>query len=276
MGTTYSITSDIAITQTEIDAELQAVNALFSNWQADSEVNTVNALALNTPLTISPEFGELLTLSQDIHTQTSGYFDVTMGSVIDAWGFGAIQVTGKPTDKQISELLSHAGHQHITLEGNTLIKAKNTQLNFSAIAKGYGVDAIADLLIEKGSTDFVVEIGGEVRVGGTKRIGIERIDHPPYPIMLTNEAIATSGDYRNVREFGTASFMHILDPFTGKPSVSNLMSVSVIHASATMADAYATALLAMGREKAVVFIQKNNLKSILIDTTNTLTTYHID
>ena len=275
MGTTYSITSDISITALEVDTALKRVNNVFSNWQADSEVNQLNISPLNTAIKVSPEFMQLLTLATTIHTQTLGYFNITLGKLIDIWGFGAKNISHQPTDSDITRLLQDTGHNFIYVSDNSITKLKDIYLNFSAIAKGYAADVIAQLLLQKGSTDFVVEIGGEVRVMGTKQIGIERLDKPPYPIELTNEAIATSGDYRNVRVWGEESFMHILNPFTGKPATSDLVSVSVIAPSAAWADGYATALLAMGKERAVAFVQKNNLKSVLIDHNNILTTYNL-
>jgi thiamine biosynthesis lipoprotein len=275
MGTTYSTTTNKHIDKQLIENELTKINNIFSNWIPNSEIEKINNLGANQEIKISDDLSFLLQKSYDIYHKTNGFFDVSIGNLIDIWGFGTRKIKNKPNANQINLALKNSGFDKLRFFNNDLVKLQDIELNFSAIAKGYAVDKIAELLQQQSITDFVVEIGGEVRVSGTKNIGIERMNKPPFKVVLDNEAIATSGDYRNYQIFNDKKFIHILNPKTGYPTNSNLISVSVIAKDCTTADAFATALLAMGKEKAEQLINKYQLKSVVIDNKNNIYEYNL-
>jgi thiamine biosynthesis lipoprotein len=275
MGTTYTIKTDKFIDKQIIDNELIKINKIFSNWDKNSEVEKLNQAKIRTDFKASKELINLTKLSQDIYYKTDGYFDITIGSLIDVWGFGVQKIIQKPQPKIVKKALQNSGMQNFILDNNKIIKLKNIKFNFSAVAKGYGVDKIIQLLQKNGVKNGLVEIGGEVRTIGKKTIGIERLNYKPIKIILNNQAIATSGDYRNYQIFNDEKFIHILDPITGNPSKSDLISVSVIANNTAKADGFATALLAMGKQKAITIIKKYKLKSVLIDKNNFLQKYNL-
>jgi thiamine biosynthesis lipoprotein len=275
MGTTYTITTDIYIDKKIIDNELQNINQIFSNWLPNSETNKLNNHPVNKPFKVSQELLDLLTKSYQIHQKTNGFFDVSIGNLIDVWGFGVLKTTTRPSQKSIQKNLVNSGMQHFILDNNKIIKLKNIKFNFSAIAKGYGVDKIIDILKNNGVKNGFVEIGGEIKTIGEKTIGIEHLNHNPIKIILNNQSVATSGDYRNYKVFNDEKFIHILNPKTGLPSKSDLISVSVIHENTATADGFATALLAMGKNKAIAIIKKYQLKSVLIDKNNKIYKFNL-
>lgn len=275
MGTTYQVKTDAFIDKKIIDAELTRLNAIFSNWIPSSEVEKLNQAPLHTPIIVSKELLYLIKQSYILHQKTDGYFDITLGNIIDIWGFGVKTVDSKPRLNQIQYASENSGMANMRIMDNTIIKLKNIKFNLSAIAKGYAVDKIIQILQHHNIVSGVVEVGGEVRTLGVKNIGIERMGKKPLKIVLKNQAIATSGDYRNYHIFNDKKFIHILNPKTGLPSKSDLISVSVISDKTYLADAYATAFLAMGRKKAEQYIQKYKLKSILIDKDNEIKYYNL-
>lgn len=275
MGTTYTVKSDKFIDKKIIDKELSAINKIFSNWDKNSEVEKINHSPINTTIPISLEFKKLLLTAQQIHQKTNNYFDISIGNLIDIWGFGVQKTTKKPNQKQIFTALNNSGVSAFKIHNNNIIKSKNIKFNFSAIAKGYGVDRVIAILKQHNINSGLVEIGGEVRTIGIKNIGIERLQKPPFKIILNNEAIATSGDYRNYKIWNSQKFIHILNPKTGYPSNSNLISVSIIHKNTAIADGFATAILAMGKDRALVIIDKYQLKSILINDKNKIYTFNL-
>jgi thiamine biosynthesis lipoprotein len=268
MGTTYTIKTDKFIDKQIIDNELIRINKIFSNWDKNSEVEKLNQAKLKDAFSISKELESLFNLADEVYFKTYGYLDIRLGNLIDIWGFGDKNITKKPTNKDIESNLPSAETSDFIVEDHKVVKFKNIKFNFSAIAKGYGVDKIIQLLQKNGVKNGLVEIGGEVRTIGKKTIGIERLNHKPIKIILNNQAIATSGDYRNYKVFNDEKFIHILDPITGNPSKSDLISVSVIANNTAKADGFATALLAMGKQKAITIIKKYKLKSVLIDKYN--------
>ncbi len=270
MGTTYNIVTNKYIDKKIITKKLLNINTVFSTWNDNSELNKINNQPANKWLLASDNLLFLLHKSQQIHEQTDGFFDIAIGNLINIWGFGNKNINKKPTIAAIKNALNHSSMKYLTLKDNYLKKLKDIKLNLSAIAKGFAVDNIAEMLLQHNIDNFVVEIGGEVRVMGDKTIGIERINKIPITIQLHNNAIATSGDYRNYRIFNKKKFIHIINPKTGMPSNSNLISVSIIHQKTYVADAYATALLAMGKNKAIKFINKYKLQSVLIDKNNNI------
>ena len=288
MGTQYSINinaakplSDTALLQKEIDALLEEINDKMSTYIEGSELMQINNNKSDDWMPVSPELFTVISNAQRISADTRGTFDITIGSMVNLWGFGGDFHTGTiPDEIVINKTLKNVGYQMIQLQ--TLppaLKKANPDIfiDLSAIAKGYAVDKISGHLMDMGLNDFMVEIGGEIYAQGKNingelwRIGIEKpvgeIRSVQKIIPLKNMAMATSGNYRNYIESGDKRYSHILDPAGGKPVTDNLASVTVLHASAMQADALATAVLVMGKEKALEYAERHRLATFLITAT---------
>jgi len=286
MGTGYSIqlvsTASVFNSdqlQQDIDKILLEINARMSTWRTDSELSRLNRQPEGVWLSVSAELFELLEQAMQLHRFTEGSFDITVGNLVNLWGFGAgskSEISKPPTADEIKRLLLNSGMVHLNLNYSTnqLQKQVALYLDLSAIAKGYAVDQIAEYLLSQGFDNFLVEIGGEIRISGTKadntawRIAIEVPEgknRKPFSILqLSNISVATSGDYRNYFETGEKRYSHTINPSTGKPVEHDLASVTVIHKSATTADALATALMVMGEKRGLEFAKKNQLAAFFI------------
>ena len=278
MGTTYSIkiidklpqTIDINNVKSKIDSVLQIVNQQMSTYIPDSEISRFNRLTNKEWFTISTDFYDVIVMAQEISLLTNGAFDITVGPIIDLWGFSGDLTQNAwqpPSEKVVEEEIKSIGFNNIVI-GNNSIKKENvaTKIDLNAIAKGYGVDVVFELLNGLGYTDILVEIGGEVRCSGLNkdgnswRIGIDKpiLDIIPGAelqavISLDNKGLATSGDYRNYFEYNGELYSHMIDPVTGYPTQDNVASASVIAQNCMTADAFATALMVMG-EKGIELI----------------------
>jgi thiamine biosynthesis lipoprotein len=270
MGTSYSIKSTKRINQKEIIGELGRINQIFSNWVGDSEINRFNHTNVNQPFLPSKEFQEVVEISKKINLKSSGYFDPGIHDLINKLGFGEKPAKKINSVNELKKLANHSSIASIDVKSNQLIKREEVQVNFSAIAKGYAVDLLADLLISKGHQNFLIEIGGEVFAKGKKnsdpwKIGIQSPEnHQPLSISIRNEGVATSGNYLNFTLVNQQKVGHILNPKTGISENNYLFSVSVIHPKVAIADAYATALMAMPIDEAKRLILKEKLKVVLI------------
>ncbi|WXU00516.1 MAG: FAD:protein FMN transferase [Catillopecten margaritatus gill symbiont] len=271
MGTTYTvqIAEETLVTQQKINDRLKEINKIFSTWDTESELSLLNKHPINRWIPVSDELFYVLKKSEEIYQQTHGYFDPAIGRLIDIWGFGVKKVIQKPSKSMIHEAFKNSSMRHLIFRGGqnkAIIKTRHIQINLSAIAKGYAVDEIAKLL---NSQNYLVEIGGEVRTHGTNyskpwTVGIEQPNNKPITLTLTNQSIATSGNYRNFFIWNGARYMHILNPTTGLPANTDLSSVSVLHPQTTLSDAYATAMMAMGSRNATALAKQLNLSVILI------------
>ncbi|MDM7861478.1 FAD:protein FMN transferase [Alteromonas sp. ASW11-36] len=282
MGTSYNVkfapseNVDPEDIHRQIDAALIRVNALMSTYDPNSELSKLNQHRSAEPFALSPETVAVLREAVRLHQVSDGALDITIGPVVNLWGFGPTQRPDVvPSDALIAETLATTGIDKIVLADNSIIKNEpNLYIDLSTIAKGYGVDVIAELLIAAGITEYLVEIGGEMRVAGNKmsgqpwRIAIEKPVSTERAVQsvieIGNNAIATSGDYRNYYEQDGVRYSHLINPITGKPIQHNLVSVSVIHPSAMTADGLATALIVMGTEQAKAVAELNNIAVILI------------
>lgn len=284
MGTTYHITlvrKDPALTrdelvalQTEIDSELQTINQHMSTYIPDSEIMVLNAAAVDEWLYVSEPLREVLAISQTISHKSGGAFDITVGPLINLWGFGATKHEDqKPSAEAIDSARATIGYQHLEIVGHQVRKAAPIQLDLSAVAKGYGVDWIADFLSERGFEHYMVEIGGELRLKGLNakglpwRIAIEQpesLQNVHKAISLSDQGMATSGDYRNYFEVDGKRYSHTLDPATGYPIEHNLASVTVIAPTCAEADAWATALNVLGPEKGMEIANREKLSVYMI------------
>jgi len=274
MGTYCHITLSESVAQgrlnrlrEQIDGELEQVNRLMSTWQSDTEISQFNTSESVEPFPVSPAFAEVVSRALEIAEATGGAFDPTVKPLVDHWGFGPDAGNGP-----LEEIMNTVGWQKIRVENGALLKTHpDIQIDLSAIAKGYGVDAVADVIRDSGFNNFLVEIGGEIVAEGVSPknrawvVGVET----PQPaaafgaqifqtLELSGRAMATSGDYRNfrVREDGTR-YSHIIDPVSGLPAESDAASVSVLADSCMDADAAATALLVMGSEKGFQWLENH-------------------
>jgi thiamine biosynthesis lipoprotein len=241
-----------------VDQQLELVNDQMSTYRPHSELSLFNQS--HDSAEVSDATIKVVKQALTIYKQSDGAFDVTVGPLVNLWGFGPDKKPNKvPSDELIEQTKQNVGSQYLSIEGNRLIKSKaDLYVDLSAIAKGYGVDVIADLLADEGVNDYLVDIGGELRVSGSKpqqiswTVAIERpgLGQDVQRVLhLGNNAIATSGDYRNYFEFDGIRYSHTIDPSTGKPISHKLASVTVIDKSSMVADGLATAITVLGPEK---------------------------
>jgi thiamine biosynthesis lipoprotein len=249
--------------QREIDSLLVDFNQALSTYIPDSEISEFNKKGEAT--FTFPYFYDVLFASNEVYIKSDGYFDPTVGPLVDAWGFG--DGNSRILDSaQVDSVLAFVGFEKVKFNQTSISKTVDgIKLNFSAIAKGQAIDVVADFLITKGIKDLMVEIGGEVRAKGknaeseTWTIGIEvpdenRVGGVFDAIELENRAMATSGNYRNFKIIEGKKVAHTIDPKTGYPKMVTLLSATVIAPTCMYADAYATACMAMGLEKAKTMI----------------------
>ncbi len=274
MGTSYRVIARCVPTleATAVATVLDAVNASMSNWDADSEISRFNRAPTGTWVALSSPLAGVMRAALALASVSGGAFDVTVGALVDAWGFGP-GGDGAPARPPPAAPRPLTGHRFLELSGDRLRKSADVRIDLSAIAKGYGADAVAEALKGRGCTDYLVEIGGEVRVRGTSpalrpwRVAIEspQPGASPDPVLeLTDAAVATSGDYRNAVVRDGIRFSHILDPVTGAPVRHPLASVSVVHESAMWADGYATLIHVLGPEEGLAFAETHGLAAYLI------------
>jgi len=270
-GTFYDVTyaSDGSENHQEsIDSIFAAVNQSMSNYQSDSDISKVNKHELEV---VDAYFVEVFKASKKIYNETNGVFDPTIGKLVNAWNFGSEQNKTKLDSLKIDSLMQFVGFEKITLKNNTLTKTDSKPyIDFNAIAKGYAVDLVAAFLESKNTTDYLVNIGGELRAKG---INIEKqsgwtvgIENPNFDgsqshdkvFVLKDKAMATTGTYRKYKLDANGNrYAHIIDTKTGYPTKTNILSVSVIADNCMMADGYATAFQAMGVESVKQFLSEH-------------------
>ena len=275
MGTSYRVLARCHATldAARIDAVLASVNASMSTYDEDSEISRFNASPVGEWTMLSPPLAEVMRTALTLSEMSDGAFDVSVGALVDVWGFGPAPARVFPDDMEVEAALARTGFRHLELDGSRLRKTLDVSIDLSAIAKGYGVDAVAAIVAEQGCTDYLVEIGGEVRVRGKNpggrswRLGIEMPDPSgaAHRVVALNEgAIATSGDYRNFFERDGKRYSHTIDPRLGTPVTHALASASVVHASAMWADGYATLIAVLGPEAGLTFAASKDLAAYLL------------
>lgn len=287
MGTTYHIRYVTANpkhapdrVKERVDAVLQQINSQMSTYDPSSELSLFNSRATTEPVVVSRALETVVRRALEIGEETSGLLDVTVGPLVNLWGFGPLgRPEQVPSAQQLQDVRDQVGYQYLTVENHQLTKAvPDLYVDLSTIAKGYGVDRVAVLLEQMEIKNYLVEIGGEMRMKGTKpgaqpwRIAIEQpvsLDRAVQRVIEPgNNSVATSGDYRNYFEEDGVRYSHIIDPRTGKPIQHNLVSVTVITENCMDADAYATALTVMGPEPALAFAEQKGLAVLLITREN--------
>lgn len=293
MGTYYSIKvvgtkkDQAQHLQGQIDQRLNVVNQQMSTYLADSELSRFNQSQSDGRFAVSVDTAEVVTAALQMGKQTQGALDVTVGPLVNLWGFGPDERPVEvPTQAQLTDALAVTGLEHLRVEidaqGQYLYKAiPELYVDLSSIAKGFGVDVVSEYLNEQGITNHLVEIGGEVRLSGHNghhkpwTIAVERPHNDDgrsnelvqQVIVAGNNSVATSGDYRNYYELDGQRLSHTIDPTTGHPITHNLASVTVIHASCMIADGLATALTVMGTEQALAYAEQHELAVYLLSKT---------
>jgi thiamine biosynthesis lipoprotein len=282
MGTTYQVKiaqaglvdDHLHRVRTKVDSALKEVNRQMSTYDPGSEISRFNNFDETTPFKVSKEFGAVVQKALQVYNSSDNAFDITVAPLINLWGFGAQghRIT-PPTKKEIATMLKNIGSEHLEYVDENSIKKKIPQLeiDLGAIAKGYGVDVVAQVLQRNGFRNFMVEIGGEVYAQGEKaggdlwRIGIDTPMLASMPgqelqaiLILKDVAIATSGDYRNYFEYNGKIFSHTINPKTGNPVDHDLASVTVIAQNCMEADALATAVMVIGKDKGLKYIESMN------------------
>ncbi len=274
MGTTYSVklvssgdTKDPARFADAPDIArtvLQTIDNMMSTYKPDSELSRFNQHKDTSPFPVSREMIEVFTIARRISDMSGGAFDITVGPLVNAWGFGPENRGGKiPTDSEIDALKQRVGYTKIVIDSDasTLRKTQpDVYCDLSAIAKGYGVDQVAKALDSLGIANYLVVVGGEVRAKGVNaqghpwQVAVEQpdaVERTPYRVVsLSNCAISTSGDYRNYFEKNGQRYSHEIDPKTGRPVTHRLASASVVVDTSAFTDAFATAMMVLGPEKA--------------------------
>lgn len=288
MGTTYMVkvagaesVSDEKL-RLAVDLELRQVNDQMSTYLDASEITRFNESSSTDWIPVSDDFASVVEFAQTISEKTEGAFDITVGPLVNAWSFGASERTQKvPSSETIDVIRQRVGYQKLSVRLNppALRKAiPELQIDLSAIAKGHGVDRVFGRLASLGATDVFVEVGGEVRTGGSKpdgpwRVGIQQPDAASNVVMVAHEmkagdpagnAMATSGDYRNVFTVDGKTYSHTIDPRTGAPVTHNLASVTVVASTCMEADAWATALSVVGPSDAISIADREGLNTLLV------------
>ena len=285
MGTSYAVELAAPIDDAVrtglaglIEVELAAINRAMSTYDPRSELSEFNRRQDLRWAPVSPGLLEVLDSASRISTATRGAFDVTVGPLVDLWGFGPEFRTRRvPNDVDIERVRDSVGYQHVQIDpsaGAIRKRHSRTQVDLSAIAKGYGVDRVAMILDRQGVRDYLVEIGGELRARGTAaggrpwRVGIERPVEGRRVlgevVVLENRAIATSGTTQDFFEQDGRHYSHIIDPTTARPIGDPPMAVSVVADTTMEADAWATALVVLGSERGYALAQAHGLAALLV------------
>jgi thiamine biosynthesis lipoprotein len=284
MGTTWSVLlngprDEARLRQLKagVEALLAEVNASMSTYDPTSELSRFNALESTEPVTLSAPLAAVIRDALVVHHASGGSFDVTVGPLVEAWGFGAKgRPRAAPTDEEVARLLEAVGSGKLSLDGAQLAKAHpKLRVDLSAIAKGDAVDRVSALLVDLGEPNHLVDIGGELRARGLSasgeafRVGIETPDpstrRVQLAVALRDRSIASSGNYRNVFELDGVRYVHTIDPVTGRPVQHRLLAASVLHERCGLADAWATALMAAGPERAWALANQHGLDVVLME-----------
>ena len=285
MGTTYNVkyrptpnTPSLKAMQIEVDALLAEINHTMSTYDQESELSRFNRLRTTEWVPASASLRDVLKAAIEIGAQSEGAFDITVGPLVNLWGFGPeIHPDHVPLERDIAAARGRSGLDKITLSDTQPAIRKHRPdvfLDLSGIAKGYGVDRVADLMTAHGLEHYMVEIGGEIRVRGFKqqdtpwRIAIEKPlsgERSVHTMLaLSDIALATSGNYRNFFEIAGRRYSHTIDPTTGWPVDNHLVSVTVLAETSMRADAWATAFQVLGPERGMAIAERLNLPVLFV------------
>jgi len=272
MGTRWQVTAaapaelDRAALEQAIAARLGQLVAEMSHWEAGSLLTRFNRLKAGQWMALPPDFATVIAAGLAIAARSGGAFDPAIGALVDLWGFGPVPVDGPPDEAALAEARARSGWQRLDFDpaARRLRQPGGLRLDLSGIAKGYAVDAVADMLAARGLHHCLVEVGGELAGRGVKPDGqpwwvdLENPapELPAFRVALHQIAVATSGTY--VRGD------HNLDPATGLPAAHDIVSASVLHASAMQADAWASALTVLGPEAGLALATREKLAARIV------------
>ncbi|UCE52060.1 MAG: FAD:protein FMN transferase [Desulfobacterales bacterium] len=278
MGTTYHLKivtgyfQGIKGLKDKIEKRLGEINQSMSTYIKDSEISRFNDLGqADVKFEVTDDFFRVMQMGKKVYDLSEGAWDATVNPLVDLWGFGRAGRKNKiPPKRQVEALLPSIGFENIEIisPGYLIKKHASVTLDFSSIAKGYGVDAIAEVIHREGFQNYLVEIGGEVYASGLRkdgqpwRVGINRpqkdaaISNVYKVVRLQNKAFATSGDYRNFFEVNGIRYSHVIDPKTGYPVANGVVSVSIVSNTCTFADGLATAIMVMGHKNGLSLIDR--------------------
>lgn len=275
----YRVSESCEIEQGYIDNLLEAFNLSLSTYIPQSEISRFNRAAADQWVDLTPRMNAVLQAAFEVWRESQGAFDVTIGPLVNLWGFGPAEVVALPSSEAQRLAARWVGMNQLQLDhvnSKALKRADEVYVDMSALAKGLGVDEVADSLAALFCTDYMVDIGGEMRLagrnaeGGPWRIGVER----PVPgrqgaiqkvLEVTDRAVATSGDYRNFRQVDGVRIDHVIDPRSGVPADNQVASVTVIHPRAMLADAYATSIMVLGVDLGLDMAQRLELPVLIIE-----------
>ena len=279
MGTTFSIKiipagsyNNYQKLELGIDSVLEAVNQKMSTWDPNSEISKFNRIRSTDVIPVSAQLFEVVESGMTLSEKTDGAFDITVFELMGLWGFGPAPKKGMPTDEEINKVLERTGWNQIRLLDKNIKKLNpKIKIDLNAIAKGYGVDQVFHYFSSLGYTDVFVEIGGEVRCSGKNQynkswsLGIEDPEHGASldrdlagVVILDDRAMATSGNYQNFVDFGGDVLGHTIDPKSGKPIITDVLSVTVLAESCMIADGWATALMTVDFETGKKLVHPEN------------------
>ncbi|MGC9422180.1 FAD:protein FMN transferase [Vibrio sp.] len=283
MGTTYNIKytqqagiPDSSLLHKEIDRLLEEVNDQMSTYREDSELSRFNRYQGNEPFSVSKQTATVVKEAIRLNKLTQGALDVTVGPLVNLWGFGPeARRDIVPSEEDLAQRKAKTGITHLSVEGHSLQKnIPDLYVDLSTIAKGWGVDVVADYIESQGIENYMVEVGGEIRLKGLNRdgvpwrIAVEKPDTDERAVQEIIEpgdmAIATSGDYRNYFERDGVRYSHIIDPKTGYPIHNHVVSVTVLDKSSMTADGLATGLMVLGEEKGMAIAELNHIPVFMI------------
>ncbi|GGO80520.1 FAD:protein FMN transferase [Marinobacterium nitratireducens] len=283
MGTTFSVKwvsndpGSVERIAPKLEQSLAAVNQSMSTYMEDSELSVLNREPAGSVTEVSEGLFQVLSLSQRISESSDGAFDVTVGPLVNLWGFGPDgRITHAPEQAEIDRIRAHTGYRklHLDPNGRKVTRDAALYVDLSGIAKGYGVDELARVLEGEGVDSYLVEVGGELRARGTKpdgspwRIAIESPvagERDVQRIIEVHEiGVATSGDYRNYFEENGIRFSHTIDPATGRPISHKLASVTVLSPTCAEADGLATMFTVMGAERGFQYAVDNGVAAFFI------------
>jgi len=285
MGTTFTVKVAAALDPPrraalagDIAATLESVDGAMSTYRDDSELMRFNRQPADRAFVFTPATFGVLEQALAVTRASDGAFDVAVGPLVNAWGFGPQDMAQAPDEETLASLLERIDARvQLTLDPSRhqVTKARSDVfVDLSGIAKGYAVDRVAAALTNRGVADFLVEVGGEMRARGERpggrhwRVGVERPievrGQAARILPLKNAALATSGDYRNYRELEGARISHIIDPRTGRPIGHRLASASVVAEDCARADAWATALMVLGPEEGLAAAERHDIAALLL------------
>lgn len=285
-GTTYHIKMvleprhpDVKTLDAAIRTVFSKVDEHMSNWRDDSEISLLNNNPSTGKIPLSPELHGLLLKARDVYNRSNGCYDLTVKPLVDVWGF-ARHENRVPSDQEIARILPNIGMKLLQIDDASPALTKlnpAVKIDLSSIAQGYTVGEVATVLEGFGISNYLAEIGGEMKVKGHKadgsawRVAIEKPTPFKREIQRVKEiheqngvAVMASGTYRNFFESGGQVYSHIIDPKTGRPVSHHLLATTVLHDNPTLADAWSTALLCLGEVEGKAIAEKENIRALFI------------